>query len=136
MPAALACGSVDRAVDLLTTPPPPLTYVVKRGDRGVKICRRFHLKYSAFLQANAGKDVNRIIEGDIVNVSSPNSILTVLVDKQSSRTEPIRRGVPADKAGLRQITMLTTYANGVQVGAAKDVAITTVKPAAPWRYVY
>ncbi|MDR3707705.1 MAG: LysM peptidoglycan-binding domain-containing protein [Capsulimonadaceae bacterium] len=135
VPAALAKKKIADAVQVMLTAPPAQTYTVQNRDTGWRIARKFHMRFDKFIESNAGRDINRLSIGDTVNVSVATPPITVIVTKRSQRQEPIRQGASADRAGMRSLTTLTTYVNGVAQGNPETLNVTTLKRAAPARSV-
>ena len=123
--------SPDQAAPLLWTPPPAKTYAVQLHETGWSIARKFHMVFADFLRANSGRDINHLAPGDTVAVSQTYPALTVLVKKRSQKQEQIVPGAPAASAGLRQITIVTTYINGIAEGPGQAIDIYTLQRARP-----
>jgi hypothetical protein len=104
-------------------------------DTGWSISRKFHMDFTEFLRANSGRDVNKLHPGDTVYVSKTTPPLTAIVVKQSEQNEAIRPGVPADEAGLRKITVETTYINGDPEGPGTATNVETLRRAKPSRSI-
>lgn len=117
---ALARQTAEDAAPYFWTPPHTRTYVVKSGDTGFKIALRNHLSFADFLTANSGHDLNKLKPGDVVNVQRMPLLLTVRVQKQFTRDEPIVAHAPPDQAGLQRVTYVVTYLNGQET--KRDVA--------------
>lgn len=135
IPAGLLKEDADSAVAVLDTPPPAKTYTVELHDTGWSIARKFHMNFTDFLDSNSGFDINKLHPGDTVNVSKTTPPVTVIVVKESSKQQPIRKDAPADAAGLRQETIDTTYVNGTAVGPGNATSIVTLRRAKPQRFV-
>jgi LysM repeat protein len=135
VPTALAKPSADEAAPLLWTSPPAKTYTVQPHDTGWSISRKFHMEFADFLRANSGHDVNRLAPGDTVNVSKTYPPLTVVVRKQTEKEEPIIQGAAESAAGLRRVTMIKTYINGVETGSGDATNIYTIRRAQPRRFL-
>lgn len=129
--STLTKQSPDQAAPLLWTPPPAKTYTVQPHETGWSIARKFHMAFGDFLRANSGRDINHLAPGDTVAVSQTYPALTVIVKKQSEKEEPIIPGAPASSAGLRQITVVTTYINGTAEGPGQAIDIYTLQRARP-----
>jgi len=123
------------AEQVLITAPPAKVYSVQFHDTGWLIALKFHMNFTDFMQSNADRDINKLHPGDIVNVSKTTPPLTVLVDKQSSMDEAIRRGVTGPGAGLRRLTIRTTYINGVAKDVGMPIEMETVRRATPSREI-
>ena len=119
------------AATVLMTAPPAKVYTVEMHETGWSIARKFHLNFTTFLEANSDRDINKLHPGDDVNVSKTTPPLTVLVNKQSSKDEPIRKGETGDGAGLRRLTLRTTYVNGVAKDVGEPIDMETVRRATP-----
>lgn len=131
----LAKPSADEAAPLLWTAPPAQTYTVQSHETGWSIARKFHMQFADFLRANSGRDINRLAPGDSVNVSKTYPPLTVIVRKQTEKNEAILPGASESSAGLRRLTLIKTYINGVETGPGDAVNIYTVRRARPSRYL-
>ncbi len=109
------------------TAPPSRTYAIKRGDSGMSIAHRSHLKLSDLIAANNGLDINRLKPGTSINIQKMPLQLTVQVQKRLTRDEKIIPSAPAADAGLRSVTYAVTYVNGQET--RKDVlSMNTVQP--------
>ena len=135
IPARLARATAAQALEVLITAPPGKTYVVKSGDTGWKIARRFHMRFDKFIASNANINIDKLSIGDRVNVSISTPPIAVEVRKRSQRQEAIRKGAGADSAGERSLTAVTTYVNGVVRGEPETLNVTTVKRAKALRSV-
>lgn len=136
IPAALVRQTPEDAATVLLTAPPGKVYTVEMHDTGWSIARKFHLNFTTFLEANNDRDINKLHPGDEVKVSKTTPPLTVIVTKESSRTEAIRKGVADEDSGLRRITLQTTYINGAAAaGGAMPTAMETVRRAKPSRSI-
>ncbi|HEX5322825.1 MAG TPA: LysM domain-containing protein [Capsulimonadaceae bacterium] len=133
--ASITKSTADEAAPLLWTSPPARTYTVQFHDTGWSISRKFHMQFADFLRANSGRDINHLAPGDTVSVSQTYPPLTVIVKKQTDKEEPIIKGASEDSAGLRRITLITTYINGVEAGPGEAVNIYTIRRAQPRRYL-
>lgn len=131
VPTTLTKQSPDQAAPLLWTPPAAQTYTVQLHETGWSIAQKFHMAFADFLRANSGRDINHLAPGDTVAVSQTYPALTVIVKKRSEKEEPIVAGAPAASAGLRQITLITTYINGVAAGPGQAINIYTLQRARP-----
>jgi LysM repeat protein len=120
-----------QAAPLLWTPPQAKTYAVQLHETGWSIARKFHMAFADFLRANSGRDINHLAPGDTVAVSQTYPALTVIVKKRSQEQEQIIPGAPADVGGLRQITLVTTYINGIAEGPGQAINIYTLQRARP-----
>ena len=112
IPAASAKHDSQDAAAYFWSLAPARTYVVKPGDRGYKIAVSHHISFANFLLANAGKDMNKLQPGDVVNLSRSHPILSVEVKKQMTATEPIVPDEDPDRAGKRRVVYAVTYTNG------------------------
>ena len=104
--------TAEEAAEYFWALPPVRTYVVLPGDRGYKIAVSHHVPFADFLAANAGRDMNRLQPGDIVNLSRSHPLLAVDVKKQTTSTEPIIAGDNEDSGGKRRVVYAITYTNG------------------------
>ena len=112
VPESTAKRNADEAAHYFWALAPPNTYVVKPGDRGYKIAVSHHVSFPAFLAANAGKDMNKLQPGDVVNLSQSKPLLSVVVKKKLTATEPILADEDPDRAGKRRVVYAVTYTNG------------------------
>ncbi len=135
VPASLCKASADQAADLMLAPPKGKDYTVQPGDTGWRIARKSHITLSAFLEANAGRDLNHLKPGDIVNVAPTVPPLSVVVQKQITRTEQIIPGAPAGSGGERAITDVTTYINGARQPGSTPVDVVILQRAIPRRTI-
>jgi LysM repeat protein len=129
---ALCMPSAEDAAHKLLTPPPAKLYTVQPHDTGWLIARKFHLTFSDFIRANAGRDLDRLVPGDTVNISQTYPPLTVIVNKVTSATQSIIAGASQEDAGERRVTQITTYINGASVGTPQSVSVYTIRRAKPW----
>jgi LysM repeat protein len=129
VPAEIAKTNADDAAAVLWSAPPPKTYVVESGQTGWAIARKFKMTFSQFLQANAGRDVNRLAPGDTVNVSQDTPPVDVIV-KKTQEEKQIFGGT-----GVRQLTMEVTYIDGVATGTPVTINMITLHRATPSRIV-
>ncbi len=123
--AALARRNADDAAQVLWTPPPATTYTVKYGETGWIIANKFKMSLTDFLRANAGHDVNRLKPGDSVIISRTFPPIDVIVKKRQELTEHF------GGTGLRQMTEIDTYMDGVEVGAPVATSMLTLQRATP-----
>lgn len=131
VPVSLTKPSAQDAAPLLWTPPPARTYTVQPHETGWSIARKFNMQFADFIRANAGRDINHLAPGDTVAVSQTYPPLTVIVKKRSEKDEAIVPGAAAENAGLRQITLVTTYVNGAPEGPGEATNIYTIRRARP-----
>ena len=106
------------------TPPPVKSYKVQRGDIGSRIARHNHISLADLITANPNVNVNRLKQGDVLNVRKMPRLLTVRVQKTWVSEEPVYANAPASQAGRQRVTYLVTYLNGQETRReAKDVTI-------------
>jgi LysM repeat protein len=110
--AADARRTPDDAAAYFWTPPPARTYTVKQGDRGYTIAVRHHIPFADFLAANAGRNMNKLQPGDVVNLNKVHPFLGVEVKKRLEADEQILPGADPDRAGKRHVVYVVTYTNG------------------------
>jgi len=106
------------------TPPPVKSYTVRRGDLGSRIAHRNHISLADLITANPNVNLNRLKQGDVLNVHKMPRLLTVRVRKTMITEEPVHAGAPASQAGRQRVTYVVTYLNGQETRReAKDVTI-------------
>ena len=135
VPVSLCKATAAEAAALMLAPPKGKQYIVQSGDTGYRIARKFHITLSAFLQANAGRDVNRLAPGNIVNVAPTIPPITVVVQKQATRIEPIIPGATDGTGGERAVSDIYTYINGVRQPGSDPIGAVILKRATPRRYI-
>ena len=135
VPTSLCKANADQAAALMLAPPKGKDYTVQPGDTGWRIARKSHISLSAFLQANAGRDLNHLKPGDIVNVAPTIPPLSVVVQKQITRTEQIIPGAPAGTGGERAITDVYTFINGARQPGSTPVNVVILQRAVPRRSI-
>ena len=135
LPASLCKASADQAAALMLAPPQGKDYTVQPGDTGWRIARKSHITLSAFLEANAGRDLDHLKPGDIVNVAPTLPPLSVIVQKQVTRTEQIIPGAPAGTGGERAITDIYTYINGARQPGSTPINVVILQRAIPRRAI-
>ena len=135
VPASLCKETSEQAANLMLAPPKGKSYVVEPGDTGYRIAHKFHVTLSAFLEANAGRDVDRLAPGDVVNVSPTLPPISVVVQKQNTRTEPIIAGATDGTGGERAITTVLTYINGARQPGSTPVDVVILQRASPRRVI-
>ena len=106
------------------TPPPIKSYTVRRGDIGSRIAHRNHVSLTDLITANPNVNINRLKQGNVLNVGKMPRLLTVRVRKTMTVEEAVHPGVLAAQAGRQRVTYLLTYLNGQETRReAKDVTI-------------
>ncbi len=109
---SLTRADAATAAPYFWTPPPVKSYVVRRGDLGSRIARRSHISLADLITANPNVNVNRLKQGDVLNVRKMPRLLTVRVRKSMTTEEPVHPGAPAAQAGRQRVTYAVTYLNG------------------------
>lgn len=128
IPAADTRRTADDAAIYFWTPPPAQTYVVQPGDRGYTIAVRHHIDFTDFLAANSGRDMNKLMPGDVVNLNRVHPALSVIVQKKIVADEPILPDAPPDRAGKRHIVYVVTYTNGEETSRNILSMVTLSRP--------
>jgi len=110
------------------TPPSPILYTVRAGDRGMGIAHKNHISYTDLIIANPQMDLNRLRVGDQLNVRRMPLLLKVALKRQVTVDEPILQHVPASEAGKRRVTYTVSYINGQEVRRDATAMTTLVRP--------
>ncbi len=106
------------------TPPPLKSYKVQRGDIGSRIARRNHISLTDLITANPNVNINRLKQGNVLNVRKMPRLLTVRVRKTMTTEEPVHPNAPAEQAGRQRVTYVVTYLNGQETRReAKEVTL-------------
>jgi hypothetical protein len=123
-----ARSTADEAAPYFWTPPPVKTAVVKPGDTGTRIARRYHLSLTDFITANSSINVNKLMPGDMVNVEKMPLLLTVRVKKRLGQDESIVANESESQGGRRHVSYVVTYLNGQETRRDVLGMVTVVKP--------
>ena len=106
------------------TPPPIKSYKVQPGDIGSRIAHRNHISLADLITANPNVNINRLKQGNVLNVRKMPRLLTVRVRKTMTTEEPVHPGAPAAQAGRQRVTYVVTYLNGQETHReAKEVTL-------------
>ena len=106
------------------TPPPIKSYKVQPGDIGSRIAHRNHISLADLITANPNVNINRLRQGNVLNVRKMPRLLTVRVRKTMTVEEPVHPGAPAAQAGRQRVTYVVTYLNGQETHReAKEVTL-------------
>lgn len=108
--------------------PPVKTYVVQEHDLGYFIAKKFHISFTDFLNANPGRDLNKLKPGDTVNISKGPPHIQVRVVKKIEQNEKILQDADTDDAGVRHVTYAVNYINGVEKSREVLKIVTLTKP--------
>jgi LysM repeat protein len=125
VPVGMTKTNADDAAALLWTPPSPKTYTVEHGETGWSIAKKFDMAFSDFLRANAGNDVNHLAPGDSVVISKTFPPVDVIVKKREEENQTFA------ETGVRQLTVVATYIDGIQVGTPVATSMITLHRANP-----
>jgi len=125
---SLTRPTAEAAAPYFWTPPSINSYKVRRGDLGSRIAHRNHIRLADLITANPNININRLREGDILNVSKMPRLLTVRVRKKLLSVEKVHPDAPAGQAGSQRVTYIVTYLNGQEVRREEQDVTILEKP--------
>lgn len=124
----------EAAEYLATVHEKPQYHTIERGDRAVRITKRYGISLQELTALNPGINIDRLTEGDRLLVRKPRPPVTVITKSLETKITPVKTpaspGMPA-KTGKRQTWMVVTYENGHKVSEVATRVMTTWDKPAP-----